>query len=171
MTITKPINLLGIDYESVVDGIGVRTVLFFAGCSHDCQGCHNPESHDFKAGKVFDEDIANEILSYIEEAPYIKGITLSGGDCFFNPIPIIYFVEAFKERFPDKDIWAYTGFNLEEILLNDNRRKLFELCDVLVDGRFIQEEKGFNLKFKGSNNQRIIDVKQTINAGKVVLYK
>lgn len=167
----QTINLLGIDYESIVDGVGVRTVLFFAGCSHNCKGCHNPSSHDFNAGKLFTEEQQEEIFSYIRTVPYVDGITLSGGDCFFNPKPVIEFVKKFKEQFPNKTIWAYTGFVLEEILLNNNRRELFELCDVLVDGKFEEEQKGFNLKFKGSKNQRIIDVKQTLNAGKVVLYE
>ena len=161
---------MGIDYESIVDGDGVRTVLFFAGCAHNCEGCHNPESHDFNAGEHFDEEKANEIFSHIADAPYISGITLSGGDCFFNPIPVIYFVEAFRAKFPDKTVWAYTGFTLEEVLLNENRRKLFELCDVLVDGKFVKSEKGFNLKFKGSANQRTIAVKESLSAGKVILH-
>ena len=166
----KAINLMGIDYESIVDGDGVRTVLFFAGCAHNCKGCHNPESHNFAAGNEFDKTVQEEIFSHIENAPYISGITLSGGDCFFNPEPVIDFVEKFKEKFPEKTVWAYTGFVLEEGLLNENRRKLFELCDVLVDGRFEKELKGFNLKFKGSTNQRVIDVKESIKTGKVVLH-
>lgn len=166
----NPINVTGIDYESIIDGDGIRTVIFFAGCLHDCKGCHNPQTHDFQAGEKFTEDTQESIFSYMEHAPYISGITLSGGDCFFNPLPVIDFIIKFKKRFPEKTIWAYTGFDLEEILLCDERKKLFELCDILVDGRFIEEQKGFNLKFKGSSNQRIIDVKQTIKSKKIVLH-
>ena len=165
----QTINLIGIDYESIVDGDGVRTVIFFSGCAHNCNGCHNKESHDFTAGKVFSEEIQKEIFSHIENAPYISGITLSGGDCFFNPEPVIDFVIKFKERFPDKTIWAYTGFVLEEILLNESRKNLFNLCDVLVDGKFEKDKKGFNLKFVGSANQRIRNVKESMAVGRVVL--
>lgn len=168
---TKTINIIGIDYESIVDGEGVRTTLFFAGCSHNCDGCHNPESHDFLAGNEFDKTIQDEILSHIENSSYVSGITLSGGDCFFNPKPVIEFVKRFKETFPQKTIWAYTGFTLEELLLNKDRRKLFELCDIIVDGKFEKKLKGYNLKFKGSANQRIIDVKKSTKQGKVVLYE
>lgn len=165
----QTINLIGIDYESIADGDGVRTVIFFSGCAHNCDGCHNQESHDFNAGKLFDSEVQEEIFSHIESAPYISGITLSGGDCFFNPQPVIDFVVEFKKRFPYKTIWAYTGFVLEEILLNQYRRNLFELCDVVVDGKFEKDNGGFNLKFVGSTNQRIIDVKESIKIGRVVL--
>lgn len=164
----QQINFIGIDYESIADGDGVRIVVFFSGCVHKCDGCHNPESHDFKAGKEFTIEIQEEIFSHIENAPYISGVTLSGGDCFYNPIPVIEFVKRLKERFPSINVWGYTGFSLEEVLLNSDRRSLFELCDVLVDGKFDKTLKGFNLKFKGSANQRIINVKQSLQQGKVV---
>lgn len=168
---TKTINLIGIDYESIVDGDGVRTVLFFSGCKHNCDGCHNPESHNFNAGKEFTEKVQNEIFSHIESSPYISGITLSGGDCFFNPIPVIKFLQLFRKRFPDKTVWGYTGFVLEEILLDKYRSKLFNMCDVIVDGKFEKDLNKPNLKFKGSTNQRIIDVKKSTKQGKVVLYE
>lgn len=165
------IHVMGIDYESVVDGEGVRTVIFFSGCVHNCDGCHNPESHDFLGGEIFSREMQEEIFSHVENSPYIDGITLSGGDCFFNPKLVIGFVKEFKKRFPKKTVWGYTGFTLEEILLDSRRRKLFELCDYVVDGKFEKEKKGFNLVFKGSSNQRIINVRESLKAGRVVQYK
>ncbi len=150
--------------DSVVDGEGIRTVVWTQGCSHNCPSCHNPGTHDFNAGFSVDVEEIKEYLATLEGQ---DGITLSGGDPLFQ-------VEASCEiaKYAHQlgmNVWCYTGFTYEEIISNENMRKILDDVDVLVDGKFLLEEFSLDLKFKGSRNQRIIDVKQSLEQGKVCL--
>ena len=159
-------NISGINYESIVDGEGVRVVLYVSGCTHHCKGCHNPSTWDANSGKPFTEDIQNSIYEACKP-DYVEGLTLSGGCPMCNAKELIPFVKSFKEKFPDKTIWCYCGETVEEIIEDpkSDKYKLLSLIDVLVDGQFVLKKKNPNLAFRGSSNQRIIKV--THKNGKV----
>ena len=161
------IDLSGIVSDSIVDGPGIRTTVFCQGCPHHCEGCHNPLAHKFENGRPFSEQLQDEIIQYIKNTPYIGGVTLSGGDPMFSAGAIIPFVQRLRAECPRINIWAYSGFTYEEIVVNDRRRQLLELCDVLVDGKFVSALKSPNLRYKGSKNQRTIDVQKSIQSGQV----
>ncbi len=160
----------------IADGEGVRVSLFVSGCTHRCKGCFQPETWDFEYGKFFGEDAEEEILEALEPA-YIDGLTLLGGEPFEpkNQIDLYPFVKKVKQFYPQKDIWCYSGYTLEE-LLGDTKANIdvtpefLKLIDVLVDGEFVEEKKNISLRFRGSENQRIIDVKKTLDIGHVVLW-
>lgn len=145
----KVMNIL---HDSVVDGEGLRTVVFFAGCPHGCPGCHNPSSWNMGNGK---EMSVCEIMQEIESNP-LTDVTFSGGEPFIQAREVVKLAEEVKKL--GKNIWVYSGFTYEEILHSKDpyKIKLLELCDVLVDGRFLIEERNLSLLFRGSNNQRII---------------
>ena len=149
--------------DSIVDGEGIRTVIWTQGCSHNCKGCHNPSTHDFKGGFAVDTSEINDEISRLEGQ---EGITFTGGDPMFQ-------AEACTEiaKFARKqglDIWCYTGFKFEDLIKIPKFKRFLDCIDVLVDGKFIEEEKSLNLDFRGSRNQRIIDVKASLEKGKVV---
>ena len=153
--------------DSIVDGEGIRTVIWFQGCSHNCKGCHNPATHSFKAGYLFDvEEIKKQIL----ELQGQDGVTLSGGDPLFQ-IPASLEIAKFCKQ-NGLSVWCYTGFTFEELIAMSKKDKsileLLENIDILVDGRYIEEQKDLNLKFRGSKNQRIINVKQSLKKNKTV---
>ena len=153
--------------DSIIDGEGIRTVIWFQGCGHNCLGCHNPETHDFNAGIPYDtEDIKKEMKAL----KYQKGITLSGGDPFYQAAGAAELAKYAHEI--GLNVWAYTGFNLEELLKENDPDKmnLLRNVDILVDGRFILAKKSLNCKFRGSTNQRVIDVKKSLDSNEVVLY-
>lgn len=150
--------------DSVVDGPGIRAVLWTQGCPHHCIGCHNPQTHNFNGG--YEEDIAT-LLREIEELEGQTGITLSGGDPMLQPSECSMI--AAKARDMGLDVWCYTGYLFEDILKNTKQLELLKNCDVLVDGKFKMEEFSLNLYYKGSRNQRIIDVKKSLKENKVVL--
>ena len=145
-------RVLNIIHDSIVDGEGLRTVIFFAGCSHHCKGCHNPQSWDFNGGT---ETIVEEIMDEIKSNPLCQGVTFSGGEPFHQADKILPLAKKLKEE--GYNIWCYTGYTLEQILTYSVLKpKLLEYIDVLVDGKFIEEQKDLTLKFKGSRNQRIL---------------
>lgn len=159
-----------IQSDSVVDGEGIRTVIWTQGCSHNCKGCHNPETHDFNGGVLIDvEEIKNEI-SNLE---FQDGITLSGGDPFMQPEACLEIAKFAKTL--GLNVWSYTGFTFDQLkILSKSKPVIMELLqnvDVLIDGKFILEEKSFNVKYRGSKNQRIIDVKESLLQGNAVLVK
>ena len=173
MTETYP-NLSGVNFESFVDGEGVRATIYLSGCSHNCPGCHNPQAHDPLAGASLSLEDIKSIASEINKRPYLTGITLSGGDPFFNTNKTANFLLALL-GFIEKDnltIWIYTGFCFKDILQIESQsaRKLLSLTDVLVDGPFIQSLASKTLKFRGSSNQRIIDVQKTLEKGEIVIH-
>lgn len=161
----------GVQYESIVDGEGLRLTLFCSGCYWNCAGCQNPATHSFTYGKTFDEDLQEDIINYIHNSPIIKGITLSGGDPMFNAQELIKFIIKAKNKVKNINIWCYTGFTFENILsYKDEKTELLKLCDILVDGKFEMDKKDVTLAFRGSSNQRIIDIKESLKQNKVVLY-
>ncbi|MBN1057062.1 anaerobic ribonucleoside-triphosphate reductase activating protein [Clostridium botulinum] len=165
----KKIRLSGIVYESLVNGPGIRRVFFSQGCNHNCKGCFNPDTHDFNGGE---ERNIDELIEDVLCNPMIKGITFSGGDPFERADEFSYMAKIFKEN--NKNIWCYTGYTFEYINDNLERNKgwkdLINNLDVLVDGKFEEDKKEDGLKFKGSSNQRIIDVKESLKSNKVVIF-
>lgn len=161
--------LCGVNFESMVDGEGVRAVLFISGCLHDCPYCHSPQTHSFTFGKEINQELINEINREITKRPYISGITLSGGDCMYSPIETLKFIK--KLKIPHNNIWCYTGFTYEELLNNKNQFQLLKNINVLVDGKFDYSKRDISLAFRGSTNQRIIDVKESLKQDKIILYK
>ena len=155
----------GIIKASIADGQGWRTVIFISGCSHACKGCHNPESWNKNSGKVFADDDLNFIITSLKK-PEIKGLTLSGGDPLmeYNREDVEKLCKIIKSIIPNKDIWLYTGYEWDEI----KHLPLLKYIDVLVDGKFILEQRDISLPFRGSPNQRIIDVKKSLDTNTVV---
>lgn len=162
----------------VCNGKGAGVSLFVQGCHFQCKGCFNQESWDFCGGKEWNEEIENKFFELVEK-PYIKRVTILGGEPFANEnvIDVYDLIVKIKDRFPNKSIWLYTGFNFGDIIncpLRDiyttYRRKVISTCDVVIDGRFIEELKDLTLEFRGSSNQRIIDVKDSVKNNKIVLY-
>lgn len=155
------IRLAGISYESLVNGPGIRRVLFSQGCAHNCDGCFNKETHDFNGGSLMDMD---EIIKAIIDSPFIKGVTFSGGDPWDQADKFAYIAKKLKEKYIN--IWSYTGYTFEYIIENRDKRKgwsdLLNMVDVLVDGKFQLNNKKDHLRYKGSSNQRIIDVKVSV---------
>jgi len=165
-------HISGLVNESLVDGIGIRTTIFISGCRHFCKGCQNPETHNFKRGVEFDEELQWKVIDDIRNNPLIQGITLSGGDPMFSAKELVEFIEFAKSELSDInfDVWCYTGFTYEMIRNSNDPDTidLLKLCDVLVDGKFILEQKDITLSFRGSANQRIIDVKKSLRQGTVI---
>ena len=153
--------------EDMLNGDGLRTVLWLAGCSHACQGCQNPMTWDVKGGLPFDEAAKEELFEALAPS-WISGVTFSGGDPLYpgNRDCIIELIKKIKRLFPGKNIWLYTGYKWEDICTLDG----LELIDVLVDGRFEKDLKDVKLHWKGSSNQRVIDVKETLRQGEIVLF-
>jgi anaerobic ribonucleoside-triphosphate reductase activating protein len=162
----------------IADGEGVRVSLFVSGCTHHCKGCFNSETWDFSYGKVYDEAVQEEILTALSPS-YIDGLTLLGGEPFEpeNQKVLLGLLKAVRAEYPDKNIWCYTGYTLESDLLSESRARcectdeMLSLIDVLVDGEFIEDKKNIQLAFRGSENQRVIDVQQTIKSGQLVWWK
>ena len=160
---TNNIRILSIKYGTSVDGIGLRTSLYCAGCENRCPGCHNPQSWDVNGGEAISVD---ELYHRIVEAD--MNVTFTGGDPMYHPEGFIALASLIK-RHTNKTIWCYTGYQFEALLAHSTRRQLVELCDVIVDGRYLEAERDLSLHFRGSRNQRIIDVKASLN-GDIVLF-
>lgn len=143
-----------ITYPDVNNGEGCRVTLWVAGCTHHCKGCHNPQTWSFKSGREFTEDIKNKLYNVLK-LPYIKGITLSGGDPLDSFEDVFELIKDIKNSFNDKDIWLFSGYTLEDIK-NSEKSVILGYIDVLVDGEFKEELKDLSLKFRGSSNQRIL---------------
>lgn len=150
----------------IANGEGIRVTLFVSGCTHHCKGCFNKETWDFNYGKPFDKSVEDYIIELMKK-DYINGLTLLGGEPFepVNQRCLTPFLKRVKEAYPDKNIWCYTGYTYETDLLNDSRARcevtdtMLSYIDVLVDGEFIEAEYDISLKFRGSKNQRIIELK------------
>lgn len=170
-------NYAEIKYCDVANGPGVRTSLFVSGCSHHCPGCFNEIAWDFNYGKPFTQDTIDSIIESLKP-DYIQGLTLLGGEPFeySNQKGLLPLVRQVREVLPQKDIWCFTGFLFDkDIIKNMCKRwketnELLSYIDVLVDGRFVEELKNLNLKFKGSENQRTILVNESLKSGNVILY-
>ncbi|MDR2532767.1 MAG: anaerobic ribonucleoside-triphosphate reductase activating protein [Oscillospiraceae bacterium] len=158
------IKLAGLVPESIVDGTGYRFAIFAQGCPHKCAGCHNPHTHDFAGGQIYD---TADIVKQVKALPLIDGVTFTGGEPFCQP-------EAFfeiAENLAEYNIWCFTGYGFEELHSNENPavHALLKKIDVLIDGRFFEEQASYELKFKGSKNQRFISCKESLKRGEVVL--
>lgn len=174
-------NYLKIEKTSVANGTGVRIVLWVSGCSLHCKNCQNPQSWSFNSGKPFDEEAKKELFEALDKS-YIQGITFSGGHPLEDEnVETIYsLIKEIKEKFPTKDIWLYTGLTLEQIfptVVADDfdikrfyRQMITMMSDVVVDGKYVEELRDITLKWKGSSNQRVIDMGKTIRKGEIVLY-
>lgn len=170
-------NYADIKQYDTANGPGVRVSLFVSGCTHRCKNCFNKEAWDFSYGQPFTEETQERILSYLEK-PYVKGLTLLGGEPFEreNQKALVPFLKKVKERVPEKDIWAFSGYDFEKDMLYgmmrewETTKELLSMIDVLVDGEFIEEQKSLNLRFKGSANQRTILVQESLATGQIMLY-
>ena len=163
--------------DDMLNGDGLRVVLWVAGCSHGCRECQNPITWDPNGGLPFDQAAKQELFDQLEKS-YISGVTFSGGDPLYpgNRMEITALAKEIREKFPEKTIWCYSGYTLETDILagrlgpKDITMELLGQLDVLVDGEFHLEEKDPSLRFRGSRNQRIIDVKKTLETGETVLW-
>lgn len=162
-------NMAGFYDESISNGLGWRAVLFVSGCPHHCPGCHNKIAQDYNYGTKFNKE---EIVNRIMDNSILKGVTISGGEplCKENIPEVLDFIKEIKEKRPEFNIWCYTGYTLEQ--LEERKDKLTDEClneiDVLVDGRFVEARKDPTLKFRGSSNQRIIDIHKSLMQKQVV---
>ena len=170
-------NYCNIKYFDIANGEGVRTTLFVSGCTNHCEECFQPETWDFCYGELFTEQTEEEILRSLEPS-YVNGLTLLGGEPFepSNQRALLPFVERVRAAYPQKSIWCFTGFTLDGELWREGSYprcevtdRLLSLIDVLVDGRYVKSLKDISLRFRGSSNQRLIDMKETLKEGRVVL--
>ncbi len=170
-------NYATIKKRDIANGVGVRVSLFVSGCTHHCKNCFNKETWDFSYGEEFSEETENLILDYLRP-DFVNGLSLLGGEPFEvkNQKALVPFLRKVKEKYPDKDIWCYTGYLFDKELLSNSRARceytdeMLSYIDVLVDGRYIEEEKDITLQFRGSKNQRVIDVKRSLSVSEVVLW-
>lgn len=172
-------NYATIKWTDIANGEGVRVSLFVSGCTHRCKNCFNQVAWDFHYGQVFDDGVANKILDELGSS-FIAGLSLLGGEPLEpqNQTALLPFVREVKRRYPHKTIWCYTGFTFDEksgALVETQKntpftKELIACFDVLVDGAFVEELKDIRLKFRGSSNQRVIDVQKTLEKGECVLY-
>jgi anaerobic ribonucleoside-triphosphate reductase activating protein len=158
------IRIAGVEPESIVDGPGFRFTVFTQGCFHDCPGCHNPETHDPNGGKAV---TVESLLTAMRKNPLLDGLTLSGGEPFLQVEPCICLAGEAREL--GLNVWAYSGYTFEELEADPAKRRLLEACDVLVDGPFLLQERTLEKRFRGSRNQRVIDIKKTLERGEIVL--
>ncbi len=169
-------NYATIKKRDVANGTGVRVSLFVSGCTHHCKGCFNAEAWDFNYGEPFTEAVADEIIKALEPS-YIKGFSLLGGEPFepCNQRVLVGLLERIRATYPDKTVWCYTGYDLEADILAhclgdaDITDRMLRNIDVLVDGKFIEEKKDLSLRFRGSSNQRIIDVPESLRTNSIIL--
>ncbi|MBB5334932.1 anaerobic ribonucleoside-triphosphate reductase activating protein [Pectinatus brassicae] len=160
------IKIAGTVDDSIVDGEGYRFTIFTQGCPHNCPGCHNPQTHDCNKGKLVDAD---DLIQRIKQNPLLSGVTFSGGEPFLQPLPLNYIAE--KIHTLSLDLTIYTGYTLEQLqdMHNAAIDKLLSLTDTLIDGRFLLEQRDLTLTFRGSRNQRIIDMNASRQQNKIVL--
>lgn len=169
-------NYAAIKKNDIANGEGVRVSLFVSGCTHGCKGCFNREAWDFAYGAPFTEETEAELLTALSP-DYVNGLTLLGGEPFEpeNQKVLIGFLRKVREKFPGKDVWCYTGYVMDEELLKESRARcgvtdqMLSMIDVLVDGKFVEELKDISLPFRGSRNQRVINVRASLETGRVQL--
>ena len=170
-------NYANIKKYDIANGVGVRVSLFVSGCTHHCMGCFNAEAWDFAYGQPYTEAPEEEILAALSHE-YIAGLSLLGGEPFEpqNQRALLPLLRKFRERYPQKSVWCYSGYTLETDILAGRAHceatdEMLSYIDILVDGEFVEEKKDLKLRFRGSSNQRIIDVKRTLSEGTVKLWK
>lgn len=165
----ETVRIAGVIKQSIVDGPGMRFVVFTQGCPHQCGGCHNPQTHSFSGG--YDCEI-DKILNEMAKNPLLKGITLSGGEPFCRSAELLPLVKAVRRN--GKDVFCFSGYTFEELVamseMDSSVAELLGLIDILVDGRFIQEERDLELRFRGSRNQRLLDLPKSLKEKAPVLW-
>ena len=163
-------NYMEIKKSDIANGPGVRVSLFVSGCTRHCKGCFNPETWDFEAGKPFDSLVEIELLNLLGRG-YINGLTLLGGEPMEpqNRAVLLPFLKKVREKYPEKSIWCYSGYTFEE-LIDAGAKEILSLIEVLVDGEFVLDKKDIRLPFRGSSNQRILDVAASLDANAPVMY-
>lgn len=178
-------NYIKITKNDIANGPGVRVTLWVAGCSLHCKGCHNPQTWNFNAGKLFDETVRQELFAALSKS-HIQGLTISGGHPLEteNVQDVYNLISEIKNHFSNKDIWLYTGYTLSTYNFSSLMRgispecthhnminRILNMCDVVVDGPYIEEQRDITLPFMGSKNQRLIDVQETLKQGQIIQYK
>ena len=181
-------KFLYMSYPDINNGIGLRVTLWLSGCSHHCHGCQNPQTWDYNAGKNFEEKDKKRLFNILKKG-YIDGITFSGGDPLYdwNVAGMLRLITDIKKTFPTKTIWLYTGFTWEQIfnikfiqgepfissesLINTFRQEIVKMCDVLIDGEYAENIRDITLPWRGSKNQRVIDVQSSIKSDKIINVK
>lgn len=169
-------NYADIKKHDTANGWGIRVSLFVSGCSHHCKGCFNPETWDFRYGHEYTKSQEEEIIKACEK-DYIRGLSLLGGEPFekANQKEVCELLKRFKAEFPDKDVWCYSGYTFDVDMVpggkvwTNSTREMLERIDYLVDGEFVEDLKNLRLKFRGSSNQRVIDVQKSLKTGKTVV--
>ena len=169
-------NIAGIKEASIENGIGCRTCVFVSGCTHNCPGCFNKEAQDFNYGKSFTREHLQKILNSLKPK-YIKGITILGGEPMEvkNQSGVLAIVKEVKKKYPDKTIWIYSGYKYEQLIDPNNTihteytNDILNNIDILVDGEFVLAKKDLSLRFKGSSNQRVIDIPKTLKQKKIII--
>ena len=160
-------NYAQIRKYDIANGPGIRTSFFVTGCTLNCKNCFNKEYQDHNFGEKWTSDTTKEIISYLKD-PNVSGLTILGGEPFENLEGLVDIVKMIRKEI-DKSIWIYSGYTFEILIRIEKARELLKLIDVLVDGPFIEEKKDLTLAFRGSKNQRIIDVKNSLNEDKIIL--
>lgn len=158
------IRIAGIVNDSIVDGPGIRLTVFFQGCVHQCLNCHNPETHDLNGGYLID---INEIIEKVKNNPLLDGITLSGGDPLLQVDGVIELSKRCKEL--GLNVVCYTGFTFEELKKFKDFDRIVQDIDYLIDGKYVDSLRDLSLKYRGSSNQRIIDIKKSLSSGQIIL--
>ena len=155
----------------VANGAGLRVVCFFSGCSHHCEGCYSKETWKFSAGYLFDKQMQNQVIKDLSN-PYITGLTVSGGDCLHprNAKYLLPFLQRVKLELPEKDIWCWSGHTFQELKNNLLQAQCLEYIDILVDGKFVKDLYDPDLQWRGSKNQKIIDVQKSLLTNSIVLW-
>lgn len=161
-------NFAQIRKYDVANGPGIRTTIFVTGCTHKCHNCFNEEYQDFDFGDPWTPKETDEVIEDLK-LDEVKGLTILGGEPFQNEVDLLQVLRDIKKEV-QKDIWIFSGYTYEEILKDQDKKKLLEECDVLVDGRFVEALKDLSLRFRGSSNQRIIDVQKSLESNEVVLF-
>ncbi|MDU6031355.1 anaerobic ribonucleoside-triphosphate reductase activating protein [Peptoniphilus sp.] len=161
-------NFAQIRKYDVANGPGIRTTIFVTGCTHKCPNCFNEEYQDFNFGNPWTRKETDEVIEDLK-LDEVKGLTVLGGEPFQNEVDLLQVLRDIKKEV-QKGIWIFSGYTYEEILKDKDKKKLLEECDVLVDGRFVEALKDLSLRFRGSSNQRIIDIKKSLEANEVVLF-
>lgn len=169
-------NYATIKYNDIANGLGIRTTIFVSGCSHRCKGCFNSEAWDYNYGAPFTKSVEDDIIKSLEVS-YVDGLSLLGGEPMegVNQEGLYTLLKRVKRELPHKNVWCYTGYLFEDLLKGgkahfEHTDEILNCIDVIVDGKFILEKKNISLKFRGSENQRIIDVKKSLLKGEVVLF-
>ncbi|WP_322923612.1 anaerobic ribonucleoside-triphosphate reductase activating protein [Paenibacillus campi] len=165
-------NICGYIPESINEGAGLRAVVFISGCHHRCPGCFSPHTWSFRAGASFTLERQQELIAEMAANPLLDGLTIAGGDPFEAANEVADFAGRVRARLPYFSIWAYTGYTWEQLCAEPNKYlKLLNLCDVLIDGRFVQELRDVALPYRGSSNQRVIDVPSSLTKQQVIGWK